>query len=181
MTPRAEAVTAYIESYLAPRVIALEGAVATADKQVRAYDTAFLASTQVATADLWPLIHQTVAVLTAHSTFCAGIGDAFAVSSAFRHDTELSVQLALLGEDLALFSAQVAATMQQTSADVAGMPRFLESPRALAYPARIGDALPILRRAEAWLEMIDRETGATVRLPGFGPRDPAIDAQLALL
>jgi hypothetical protein len=75
--------------------------------------------------------------------------------------------MALLGEDLALFSAQVAAAMQQTGEGVAGMPRLLESPRALAYAERIGEALPLLQRAEAWLEMIDRETGAPFRI---GPR-----------
>jgi hypothetical protein len=60
------------------------------------------------------------------------------------------------------------------------MPRYQESPRAMAYPARIADALPILRRAEDWLETVDRDTGARATLPGFAPGVPSLARLLAL-
>jgi hypothetical protein len=143
--------------------------VAAADGQVSAYDAAFIDGAVGPSLDLRSLIDQTVAVLSAQSTVCAELSHAFAVPSALKHDAHLSLQLALLGEDLALFSAQVAAVMQRTGADVAGMPHRLESPRAMAYAERIGEALPLLRRAEAWLEMIDQHTGAHATLPGCAP------------
>jgi hypothetical protein len=180
LPPRqAAAVTAYVRDVLSAQVLAMEGALVATDDQIRAYHAAFTAGTQVASFDLRPLIDQTVAVLTRQSALCTGLSHDVVVPSALHLGTVVTLQLAALHEDLALFSAQVATVMQETSTDVAGMPRSIESPRANAYPARITEALPILGRAEAWLDTIDHETGARATLPGFEPGALSLESILA--
>jgi hypothetical protein len=164
---------------LAPQVLALDSALAATVTQIHAYDAAFIAGTQLAAVDLHPLIDQTVAVLTRQDALCTALSHTV-VPSSDPLEAAQGAEWAAVREDLVLFSAQVAVAMQETSGDVARMPRNLESPRASAYAARIVAALPILRRAEAWLEMIDQQTGAHATLPGFAPGAPSLESVLGL-
>jgi hypothetical protein len=173
-------VAADVQIALAPPLRALEGALATTDFQIHAYDNAFTAGTAFNSAGLRSLVGQTVIVLAAQANVCVGISHAFSALSFRQLAMAMRSQLAALREDLILFSLLVTAMIQKTSVDVARMPRFLESPAASAYPARVAEALPILRRAEAWLDVIDHETGAHATLPGFAPGALPIETQLGL-
>jgi hypothetical protein len=175
-------VTAYVHGFLAPRVMAVEESLAASDDQIQTYLDAYSAGTQLDWPSLSALVEQTISVLTAGSSLCEESSHDFDVPPALPLDTSLSLQLASLREDLELFSTQIATAMRATSTDmdIARMPRRLESLRDAGYATRIGDALPILRRAETWLEAIDRETGARVTLPGFKPGAPPLEQQLAL-
>jgi hypothetical protein len=177
---QAAALTAYVHDVLSAQVQAMESAVVATDDQLRAYDDAFMAGTQAPSVDLHPLIEQTVAVLTRQSVICTGLSHNVVAPTSLQLGERAAMQLTALREDLALFSAQIATVMQETGADVVGMPRSLESPRASDYPARIAEALPILGRAESWLETVDRETGARATLPGFAPGDPPLESMLAV-
>jgi hypothetical protein len=169
-----------VRGVLAPQVQTLDGALAATVAQIHAYDAFFTAGTQLATVDLQPLIAQTVAVLTQQYVLCTGLSHRVVVPSSDPGEAAQRAEWAALREDLVLFSAQIAVAMQETSTDVARMPRNLESPRANAYAARIGAALPILRQAEAWLETIDQQTGAHATLPGFAPGAPSLESVLGL-
>jgi hypothetical protein len=176
---QAAAVTAYVRDVLSAQVLAMEGALVATDDQIGAYHAAFTAGAVVGSLDLYPLIAKTVAVMTRQSLACIALSHDVVAPSSLQLGEVVEMQLTALREDLALFSAQIAIVMQETGADVAGMQRFLESPRAMAYRARVAEALPILRRAEDWLETVNRETGARATLPGFALGAPSLESMLA--
>jgi hypothetical protein len=88
-----------------------------------------------------------------------------------------TLPLGRLLEDLALCSDQLAGLLHET---VAALPlaSWPETTIGVSYGPRVRSALALLRRAQAWLDLLDRETGAGVWLPGFAPGAPPIEAQL---
>jgi hypothetical protein len=51
----------------------------------------------------------------------------------------------------------------------------------LDYTGHVQGALQLVRRAEAWLETIDHETGAHASLPGLGENKHALDGRTGCL
>jgi hypothetical protein len=88
-------------------------------------------------------------------------------------------QIDRLIEDLALCSTQLADLLWDHVHAIA-MVAQAPTPRpgaalvGLAYGPRVHSAMTILRRAEGWLETVDHETGADVRLPGFAPGEASL-------
>jgi hypothetical protein len=185
LTP-ATAVTAFVQTTLTPRVLAVENAVALANRQVLLYcqppEMVLVRCTDL-------MGHHsgssTVAgVLTAEARVLTGASHGF---DALLPPTvgwlpTLHVRCAV--EDLALASDQLSALLQE-SADAVSRTTLQEAVDALpapriSYGPRLRSALTILRRAEAWLETVDHETGAHATLPGFAPGAPSLETQLAL-
>jgi hypothetical protein len=87
-------------------------------------------------------------------------------------------------EDLALFSDQLAGLLQESAAALASSPlqqaSYGQPESRVSYGPRVRAAVSILRRAEAWLETVDRETGAHVTLPGFAPGAASLESVLAM-
>jgi hypothetical protein len=78
----------------------------------------------------------------------------------------------------ALAARQMERLLQDTATAVAQAAEP-DKVMSLGYWPGVRRTLALLRRAEGWLETIDRETDAHVRLPGFGRGDPPLDAPLA--
>jgi hypothetical protein len=91
------------------------------------------------------------------------------------------LQLRCLIEDLALFAAQVSDLLQETV--VALSSSLLQATTDVpwvAYGPLLRRAVALLRRAEGWLEAVDRVTGARATLPGFQPGALSLERQLAM-
>jgi hypothetical protein len=88
-------------------------------------------------------------------------------------------QVGRLLEDLSLFCTQLASLLQETAIALP-VPRWPEPTIGVSYGPRVRAAVAILRRAEAWLETINHESGAHATLPGFAPGAPSLESQLNL-
>jgi hypothetical protein len=180
----------FVQRALAPRVRLLEGALVAASRQVQAYCAArglaislcFEQDIDVqapATQALAQVFTQQALVLTALSTDLAVLP---VPSLAARLPGR---QIDRLIEDLALCSAQLADLLWDHVHAIA-MVAQAPTPRpgaalvGLAYGPRVRSAMTILRRADGWLETVDHETGADVRLPGFAHGAPPIVTQLGV-
>jgi hypothetical protein len=168
-------VTAFVQSTLAVRVLALDAALDTANKQVREHlsgreDDATLAAT----------LHAQARVLTAISHAATALPPEL--------DAPETQQMACVVEDLALVAGQLVGLMEETATALEQEPALeangaaiaVDATGSAAYAPRVRGALAILRRAEGWLVTIDHETGAAVTLPGFGPGALSLDQQLSL-
>jgi hypothetical protein len=87
-------------------------------------------------------------------------------------------------EDLTVCSGQLAGTLQDT-ADVLSLTPSPDAQLSMAaeivvYGPRVNAAVDLLRRAEGWLDALDRATDAPTTLPGFAPRAPSLESQLNL-
>jgi hypothetical protein len=183
-------VTAYVQRVLTPRVLQLEGALATANRQVLAYcaphglavNVCFegnVSAQDPALLALGQALDEQSLVLTQVSAGVAALPepDVGAPLPSWQADR--------LIEDLASSSTQLAALLQEYATairEVAGAPTPNHGAvlRGLAYAGRVRSLAGLLRRAEGWLETIDHETGAHARLPGFAPAAPPLENQLAL-
>jgi hypothetical protein len=160
-------VAAFFAAEVSGRVLLLEAALAAANQQMRAYHDLYVAGGPISPASAQEVAEQTTAVLDAQTPVLRAAGEAFselpppAISSPLP-----AIQMIRMLEDMALCGDQLAAVMEETSADVAGS-LFEDAPSSAAYAPRVRGVVAILRRAEAWLETIDHETGAHATLPGF--------------
>jgi hypothetical protein len=178
---------AFVQSAVAPAVQAMEIALATANQHVRRYaGPAGLLTLSVQPATPSPqegsddaaaaLVQQAFAVRAAGATLAS-----LPIPAA---GSWLTLQLGRLLEDLELVGDQLATVMQDTAQALEppsmGAAKNHAAAQDPAYGLRVRNAVQVLRRAEGWLETIDSETGAAVRLPGFAPGAPPIEAQLDL-
>jgi hypothetical protein len=163
---RAGLITAYVQTTLLPPVLSLEGALATANHAALSFN---------------PPPH-------GNGNLVALLDGEALVALAASHDLPALVtppldglaarQMERLLEDLEQCGEQLAALLQDTATALA----YAAEPdrvMGLGYWPGVHRTLALLRRAEGWLETIDRETDAHVRLPGFGRGDPPLDAPLA--
>jgi hypothetical protein len=164
-------VTAFVHTLLAPRVLVLEGALATANRQMLG------GFPQEETATLARALSQEAHLLT-------GVSPDLTVLMPPQVGALPTIQVARLIEDLALVGDDLASVLQQIVTAVSGTPMGEEASGGpedcVAYTARIRHAVASLQRAEGWLETIDQETGAHVTLPGFERGGRALESQLAL-
>jgi hypothetical protein len=181
----ASAVTAYVQALLAPRVVVLEAAVAQATRAIRrvcgTVDTPDLSCT-IGSGDHAPyaaastLLMQLAAMLTAMSGEIPRL-------PVVGGTVQANMEMAYLREDIAACADRLAETLHDAAVDLRtpGVPENAGgTPHSVAYGPQIVRLLGLLRRAEGWLETVDHETGAWVRLPGFAPGAPPIETQLGL-
>jgi hypothetical protein len=181
-------VAAFVRTALAPRVLVVEGALATTNQQVVTYCQA----------------PELVLVRCTDLTVRQGIGNSGALAAALTSqahvlgeasqgfDTLLppdlgrvpALQLRCVVEDLALFSDQLSGLLQESAAALSStmlqQATYAQPAPRVSYGPRVRAAVTILRRAEAWLETVDHEMGAHVTLPGFAPGAPSLESQLAM-
>jgi hypothetical protein len=174
-------VTDIVRVTVGPSVLAIERALAAANVQVQTYCTGRHMSVTLcfeSGVDPNDAAAVTLAeVFRRQALLLGGVGpalDARLVAVGLASQL-LTAQMHGLLEDLAMSSAQLVDLLQ----DYAG-PLLAEGQvpvtasdsgttmRGLAYGARVRVLIAELQRAEQWLESIDHETGARVRLPGFG-------------
>jgi hypothetical protein len=158
----AAAVTAYVQSTLAPRALTLESAVALAHRHVDAHLAGREDDGTLAAA-----LTQEAGELTRASM---QLGELPPTT-----DTLVALQLKGAAEDLAVAGTQLAALLAETAATLRTVP-VAEATGAMivtggmalvGYEPRVRSTLTLLKRAEQWLETIDHETGAQAVLPGF--------------
>jgi hypothetical protein len=160
------ATTVFIRTAIVRQVRAVEAALAAADR------TASLAQTRAA------LIAGVPAILDQQAGAIALAGAGFALLAPPQSGDHTGQQMTRLLEDLTVYSNQVAAVLWETAKESRGRQGSADRLWA-AYWLGVDRALDLLRRAEGWLETIDRETGARTRLPGFEP-GTVLDDQLDL-
>jgi hypothetical protein len=158
----AAAVTAYVQSALAPRALALESGVALANRHIGAHlsgreDDGTLA-----------------AVFTREAGELVGASNQLAELPPAR-DTLVALQLKGAAEDLAVAGTQLSDLLLETAATLRAVPAaeangamiVTGGTELVGYEPRARSAVALLKRAEQWLETIDHETGAQAVLPGF--------------
>jgi hypothetical protein len=91
-----------------------------------------------------------------------------------------TVQVALLLEDLVVCSRGLADVLQEVAAGIPRVAHVIATASSAAYGPRVRALVHLLGRAAAWLETVDQETGAHVRLPGFEPGTQALESRLTL-
>jgi hypothetical protein len=174
-------VTAFVQSRLTTDVLTIEAALATVNQQLLPYCRPIVqpprrcAERAVQNGDVGPMIvllSYQAAVLTAASHDVASLPPPPLGSAATQH-------VALLLEDVSLCADQAAGVVQEMAL-AARQALSLGASIDFGYEPTMRRLLTTLRRAEAWLETIDQETGARVRLPGFQPGAPSLESQLAV-
>jgi hypothetical protein len=103
-------------------------------------------------------------------------------------DPRTTQDMTCLVEDVALFGEQAAILLQETAAALVAMPAqeaggatvSADALDSTGYTPRVRAALSLLRRAEGWLDMLDRDTGARATLPGLLPGG-SLDGRLSAL
>jgi hypothetical protein len=186
-------VTAFVHTALALRVLTIEDAVATANRQVLAYcaarhvglgpcfeqDVDFHAPATLALAQI---LTQQALVLTGASH------DLSLLLAPQIGDQPADQQMVRIVEDLALCADQSAGLLQEHTTTIATMARnpltnatsdVGTALGGLSYGPRMRSLARILRRAQDWLDTIDHETGARATLPGFDG-SASLDEQLDL-
>jgi hypothetical protein len=151
-------VTTFIQSTVDPQVGAIEAAVATING---------LAGPQQNVLQGTPAL---VTALTQQARALTAASHEFAALPPPTVGPLPTLHLQCLLEDLALFSAQVGDLLREAAAPVT-ITDYLAAAANLAYWPRMRSAAAILLRAEGWLQTIDHETGAHVRLPGFAGKN----------
>jgi hypothetical protein len=180
--------TAYVEHVLTPRVQQLEAALATANRQVLAYcqpPEMILVRCTDLSGRLGSGGNGTMTeALMAQALVLTGASHGLDTLLPPNMGQLPTLHLRCVIEDLALFADQLAGLLEESVAAVSSSTLQQASsgqpaPR-VSYGPRVRSVVAILRRAEAWLETIDHETGAHVTLPGFGPGAPSLESQLAM-
>jgi hypothetical protein len=171
--PSAVLLTAFVQSALAMQVLIVEDALATANRAVLAYcprsQHSLLQCADLAVVtgggELATTLTQEAGVLAQASQGLSSLP----LPDLGRLPT---LHLALLQEDLVVCSGGLARLLQEVAAGVPLAANVAATASSAAYGPRVRDLVTVLRRAEGWVETLDRETGARVRLPGFGPGPP---------
>jgi hypothetical protein len=171
--PPTAQLAAFVQTDLAVRVLIMEDALATANRAVLAYcprsrhSLLQCADLAVATGGgvLATTLTQEAGVLAQASQGLSGLP----LPDLGRQPTQ---HLALLQEDLVVCSGGLASLLQEVAAGVPLAANVVATASSAAYGPRVRDLVIVLRRAEGWVETVDRETGAHVRLPGFEPGLP---------
>jgi hypothetical protein len=156
-------VTAFVQQRVAP-VVVVEGTLAVANCRVLG-----LGDIHARSGDL-------IATLVQQAASCREAGVEFSSMMPPTLDALPALYMSRLLEDLAIFSDHLAGLMQDAAA-AGSLTPSQEATDGAAYGPRMRDAVAILRRAEGWLETIDHENGAYVRLPGF-EGGSSLEAQL---
>jgi hypothetical protein len=184
-----------VQRVLAPRVLELEGALATANRQVLAYCTARgrdVSSCFEQGVDFHaPALLALARVLTHQALVLTGASAALSLILAPQiGDQVASQQLVRLLEDLALCAEQSARLLDEHTTLImlmahlpfsqASVPGTGAAASGLGYQSRVRSAVALLRRAEAWLKTVDHETGAHATLPGFAPDALSLESALAM-
>jgi hypothetical protein len=173
-------VTAYVQRVLTMHVLQLESALATANRQVLTYcqppEMVLARCTDLsghAGSD------QVAEVLTAQAHILSGASQSLEAILPPDVGPLPNLQLRCVSEDLALFGDQLVGLFQESVAALSSstlqQATYVQPAPRVSYGPRVRSALSILRRAEAWLEAVDRETGAHATLPGFGPGAPSLE------
>jgi hypothetical protein len=166
-------VAAFVRDGLAGRVVVVENGLAVANRHVLAY----LATRESVALLAGGLTQQALILLSAGHDLAGVLPPA-------QLEGLPALQLARLIEDLALFAQQTAGLLQETVAALSTpAPAQTVGEDAITrvlYLSRMQKTVDVLRRAEGWLDTIDRETGAHATLPGFGA-GISLDAQLNML
>jgi hypothetical protein len=178
-------VATFVRTALAPQVLLLEAALATANRQVLAY------------------CRPPEMVLVRCTDFSGHLGggtlggiltaQALALRSASQNLEALlppdvgrqpTLHLRCVEETLALFSDQLTGLLQESAAALSSttLQQATDAQPAprLSYGPRLRAAVSIVRRAEAWLVAVDCATGAHATLPGFARGVPPIETQRGL-
>jgi hypothetical protein len=189
----AVAVTTFVRSTLAGRVLDLESAFATANKQVETYcarrdlgiTLCFESNVDpydAATGRLAEVFYQQAQLLGGTSHILATQLVALRLVAPV-----VTAQMDGLIEDLAVCSEQLILLLQDYSQPLLALGQISytasgarEAVQGLGYGPRVRSLLRLLRRAEGWLDTIDHETGAQAALPGFEPGAPSLESHLAL-
>jgi hypothetical protein len=159
-------VTTFVQQMVAPQVVVVETMFAAADQQMLGYG-----AIHAGTGDL-------IAALARQASVVRQSGLAFSSLEPPPTERQAMLQIMRLLEDLAVCSDQVAMLLEETAA-VGFLQQRGQTAGALEFGPRMRRAVSILRRAEGWLETIDHETSARIRLPGFG-EGQSLDEQLHL-
>jgi hypothetical protein len=153
------AVTAFVQWVLAPRVMVVEGALAAANQLVPDYHAEALEPRALG------------ASLLSRAWRLQAIAEELDSVPLPMVPADVRVLLRGLVEDLVLVSQQLSTLFQETAAAVTrkGMngPIGWDGAVSVGYDLRVQSAEALMRRAQGWLQTIDQETGAQVRLTGF--------------
>jgi hypothetical protein len=187
------AVTTFVHSALAGRVLALEDTFARANQQVETYCAGrHLGITRCFESNVDPddaATGRLAEVFLQQAQFLRGTSAFLATQLVALHlvTPMVTAQMDGLIEDLAVCSEQLMLLLQDYSQPLLALGQIpyttsgaREAVQGLGYEPRVRSLLRLLRRAEGWLETIDHETGAHARLPGFAPAAPPLESQLAL-
>jgi hypothetical protein len=180
-------VSAFVQTILAPRVLTIESAAATANRQVLAYcrppEMILVLCTDLSGRLGSGGSGTVTGALTAQALVLAGAShglDALLPPDLGRLPT---LHLRCVIEDLSLFADQLAGLLQESAAAVSSstlqQATYAHPGPRISYGPRVRSAVTIVRRAEAWLQTVDHETGAKATLPGFAPGAPSLDDQLS--
>jgi hypothetical protein len=179
-------VAVFVRATLATRVLLMERALTTVNRQVLAYCRP-PEMILVCCTDLSGRLGSGGGTVTGALTAQA------LVLTAASHDLDTllppnvgqlpTLHLQCVIEDLALFAAQLAGLLQESVAALSSstlqQATYAQPAPRASYGPRVRSAVAIVRRAKAWLQTIDHETGAQATLPGFAPGAPSLDDQLS--
>jgi hypothetical protein len=171
----APAVTLFVQTAVASRVLTDEDALLAAQRRVEEYRGSRMDGGTLAAA-----LNREALVLI--------VASAAPVSLPPSLDSHVTQDMTCLVEDVALFGEQAAALLQETAAallaittqEASGATVSGDAVTSTGYAPRVRGALSLLRRAEGWLEMLDHDTGAHATLPGFAPGAPSLEGQFAM-
>jgi hypothetical protein len=181
----AAAVTAFVQTALTPRVVLVEGTLATANQALlsacrltHAYDTTLMKCTDPALMDGGRALARTLA-MDANVLFDAS--HALAAVDPPPGGPRWTVPLALTVEDLVLCSDGLGSLLAESAAAMPlSAPAGTPPPVSIDYASRVLKWASLLQRAQAWLETVDRDTGAHANLPGFVPGTQPLETLLGL-
>jgi hypothetical protein len=162
----AAVVTAFVRTSVVAPVLAMEGALARANATVPSYNPPPLAN---------PGLAQELAV---RALVLLNASAQLTIQTPPLLDPLVTRQLDRLLEDLTTCSAQLALLLDDTATALV-QPAQPDQVLSQGYWPGVHRALTLLRRAEGWLETVDREIGAHVRLPGF-ERGTSLELQINL-
>jgi hypothetical protein len=173
-------VTVYVHTTLGPRVRIIEDALATADRTLLAYcpraQRALLQCADLAVLKGGGILATT---LVEEADVLAQAGYSLDMVAIPDLGSRSTLYLMLLIEDLVICSEGLAGLMQEVAAGIPVAANVTATSGSMAYGLRVRYLVTLLRRAEGWLDKIDRETGARVTLPGF-EGGQSLEEQLSL-
>jgi hypothetical protein len=174
-------VTLFIQTSVAPRVWAMVSILAAANQALlracpfpaKALGPCADAAAEQTDAALGTPLTADAAALTANGTSLASL-PLPAVG------WQPSLHLGLMLEDLALCSDELGSLLGEIVAglNLDDVHAYLAVNVSVSYVPRVRQLLNIVGRAEQWLAVVDRETDARVRLPGFAWGVPSLEQQL---
>jgi hypothetical protein len=185
-------VTTFVRIALVGPVLAIEGALATANRALRAYcghpDLGLTACADLTThggsltgAQLRALLVQQARTLTATSTALTLLAAPPLAPLPEHQVTRLLEDLALGGVQLARVLGEMALAVPPDGPTTTGrlVLGALQASR-VGYVLRVQSVLDLMTRAEGWLEAVDHETGAHATLPGLASGASSLESVLGL-